>query len=131
MRLQPEENIELPVGFKKPEGNEVSVGFDAVALFPSIEKDLLVQVCREALLDIEIKFLKTNLLEVTRFLVLTMDEEEQKSCSSSGYLTWRREVYGKRTGKLGLTTANSLAPKVNGHMPCIKFTSEIGEDFPD
>ena len=42
-----------------------------------------------------------------------MDEGERKSCSFRSYLPWRRKVEGKRTGKLGLTTANSLAPKVN------------------
>ena len=101
------------LGVQEPEGNEVLVGFDAVALFPSIEKELAVQVCRDALLDTEIKFLDTNLLEATRFLALTMDEEEKKSCKFRSYLPWRRKVDGKRTGKLGLTTANSLAPKVN------------------
>ena len=42
-----------------------------------------------------------------------MDEGERKSCSFRSNLPWRRKVERKRTGKLGLTTANSLAPKVN------------------
>ena len=59
---------------QEPEGNEVLVGFDTVALLTSIEKDLAVQVCRDALLDTEINFLDTNLLEAMRFLALSMDE---------------------------------------------------------
>ena len=57
-------------------GSEVLVGFDAVALFPSIEKELAVKLCKEVLLETEVKFIDTNLLEATRFLVLTMDKEE-------------------------------------------------------
>merc|ERR1712236_122990 len=41
------------LGVQEPEGNEVLVGFDAIELFPSIEKELTVQVCRDALLDTE------------------------------------------------------------------------------
>ena len=51
--------------YQKPVGNEVLVGFDAVALFPSIEKNLAVEICREVLLETEIKFIDTNLLEAT------------------------------------------------------------------
>ena len=94
-------------------GSEVLVGFDAVALFPSIEKDLAVKLCKEVLLETEIKFIDTNLLEATRFLVLTMDKEELEMSPLKKYLPWRRKEEGKRTGKLGLTTANSLAPAVN------------------
>ena len=55
----------------------------------------------------------TNLLEATRFLVLTMDKEELERSPLKRYLPRRRKVEGKKTGKLGLTTANSLAPAVN------------------
>ena len=85
-----------------------------MALFPSIEKNLAVEICREVLLETEIKFIDTNLLEATRFLVLTMDKEELEKSPLKKYLPWRMKgEEGKRTGRLGLTTANSLAPAVN------------------
>merc|ERR1712030_95631 len=42
-----------------------------------------------------------------------MDNKELERSPLKRYLPWRRKVEGKRTGKLGLTTANSLAPAVN------------------
>ena len=64
-------------------------------------------------METEVKIMDTNLLEATRFLVLTMEKEELERSPLRGYLPKRRKVEGKKTGKLGLTTANSLAPGVN------------------
>ena len=64
-------------------------------------------------METEVKLMDTNLLEATRFLVLTMDKEELERSPLKRYLPRRRKVEGKKTGKLGLTTANSLAPGVN------------------
>ena len=99
--------------YQKPVGSEVITGFDVVGLFPSIEKDLAVRICKEVLMETEVKLMDTNLLEATRFLALTMDKKEVEKSPLRKYLPRRRKVEGKKTGKLGLTTANSLAPGVN------------------
>ena len=99
--------------YQKPVGSEVITGFDVVALFPSIEKDLAVKICKEVLMETEVKLMDTNLLEATRFLALTMSKKEIEKSPLKGFLPKRRKLAGKKTGKLGLTTANSLAPGVN------------------
>ena len=64
-------------------------------------------------METEVKLMDTNLLEATRFLALTMDKKEVEKSPLREYIPRRRKVEGKKTGKLGLTTANSLAPGVN------------------
>ena len=54
-----------------------------------------------------------NLLEATRFLVLTMTKAEVRKSGMTKILPKRRKVPGKRIGTLGLTTENSFSPIPN------------------
>ena len=89
------------------------MGMDAVALYPSIEKEIVTKLCREAAERTEVRIRNMNQLEATRFLMLTMNSKEIQDCGLTGVLPRRRMVPGKRTGKLGLTTENSFKPTPN------------------
>ena len=54
-----------------------------------------------------------NWLEATRFLMLTMDEDELRKSKLNRIMPRRRKKPGQRIEKLALTTANSLEPSTN------------------
>ena len=54
-----------------------------------------------------------NMLEATRFLVLTKTKVEIRKDGMAKLLSKRRRVPGKRVGKLGLTTENSFSSTPN------------------
>ena len=56
------------------EGTEGLIGMDAIALYPSIEKEGATRACREAAKEVDIKIINMNYLEATQFLALTMIE---------------------------------------------------------
>ena len=106
-------NVGVGVGFQKGPGSEVIVALDAVGLYPSISKTLAMEVCKKAARETEIEVQHMNLLEATRLLVLTWPEEKIKNSVINKYLPRRRKVEGKKTGKLGITTSNSMKATPN------------------
>ena len=95
-------------------GSEVLVGLDAVALYPSIGKDIATKCCLEAARESCIETKNINLTEATLFLMLTMDQESIEESGLKKTLPRRRKTKGGRDGKrLKLTTMNSLAPTTN------------------
>ena len=102
---QVEQDTEVQGG----EGTEVIVGLDAVGLYPSISKEVAMKICREVALESEVNIEHINLLEATRFLVLTWSKEKVEKCDIKEYLPVRRRSPGKKVGKLGLTTENSIS----------------------
>ena len=63
-----------------------------------------MQICREVAEETEVNIEHMNLLEATRFLVLTWPRDRVKNSDIKGYLPVRRQVEGKKIGTLGLTT---------------------------
>lgn len=100
--------------FQEEDGSEVIVGLDANALYPSISKFVAMESCRKAALTTDIEIRSMNYLEATRFLALCVEKEQVAAAGLRGLLPRRRPGKdGKKTRKLKLTTANSLAPEVN------------------
>ena len=89
------------------------IALDAIALYPSIQKEVAMALCKEAARETNIEMKNMNLLEATRMLVLTWSEEEVRKSWIKEYLPTRRKVPGKKLGKLGLTTKNSLKAAPN------------------
>ena len=100
-------------GFQEGIGSEVITGLDAVGLYPSIKKSLAMRICREVAEETKVDIEHMNLLEATRLLVLTWPKDRIESCDIREYLPVRRVEDGKKVGKLGLTTLNSLGAKPN------------------
>ena len=115
--------------FQKGVGSEVITGLDAVGLYPSIKKKLAMSICREVAEETEVKVDHMNLLEATRFLVLTWPKDRVKNSDIRGYLPVRRQIEGKKLGTLGLTTQNSLGATPNDQSqwtwPKVKVPSNI------
>ena len=100
--------------FQGKEGEEAVMALDAVGLYPSITKEVAAKACLEAARESEVRIDNMNLMEATRFLVLTMSEEKIEESGLRRILPKRRKRKdGKKTRKLGLTTANSLKPVTN------------------
>ena len=68
------------------DGNEVLVAFDAVALYPSIGKEVATSMCKQAALETEIEMKHMNQLEATRLLVLTWSSEKTASSNLRKFL---------------------------------------------
>ena len=54
-----------------------------------------------------------NYLEATRFLALTLEEDEKREGRIARFMPRRRIRPGKKNRRLGLTTKNSLNPQTN------------------
>ena len=65
--------------FQMGPGEEVVVGLDAVGLYPSIKKEVAMEICREAARETDISIKHMNMLEATRLLVLTWPKEKVES----------------------------------------------------
>ena len=89
------------------------IALNAVALFPSIRKDVAMALCKQAALETSINTQHINLLEATRLLVLKWPEVNIGESSIRRYLPVRRREPGGRVGKLGLTTKNSFHAVLN------------------
>ena len=70
-----------PHEFQEETGREVIVALDAVGLYPSISKEVATTFCREAVLDSEIEAKNMNYMEATRFLDLSLNEEQVEEIS--------------------------------------------------
>ena len=109
-----EETVEKKEVFQNGEGNEVLIGLDAVALYPSISPEVAKEACWQAALETEVKVQSMNYMDGTRFLALCMENDETEKAGLRGLLPRRRPGKdGKKTRRLKLTTENSLRPKVN------------------
>ena len=86
---------------------------DAVSLYPSINVDVAMKVCKMVAMETEIEIEHFNMLEATRFLMLVWTEEQARASGLDGYLPRRRVLPGRRVGKLGITTSNSLKAETN------------------
>ena len=95
------------------QGSEEIVALDAVALYPSISREVAMEMCKQAALETEIEIKNMNLLEATRLLVLMWSEEKIAKSSIQRFLPVRRREPGKKIGKLGLTTENSFSAVPN------------------
>ena len=83
------------------QGSEEIIALDAVSLYPSITREVAMEMCRQAALETEIEIKHMNLLEATRLLVLMWPREKTEKSSIKRYLPVRRVEPGKRVGKLG------------------------------
>ena len=114
-------------------GTEVIITLDAIALYPSIEKKVAMEICKQAAAETKVKVQHMNLLEATRFLMLMWTKEEVEGSSIKKYLPTRRVTPGKRTGKLGLTTSNSLSAAPNDQSqwvwPKVKITDKVRREI--
>ena len=115
--------------FQKGVGSEVITGLDAVGLYPSIKKGLAMRICREVAEETEVEIDHMNLLEATRFLVLTWPKDRVETSEIKRYLPVRKQVEGKKIGTLGLTTKNSLGATPNDQSqwtwPKVKVPTKI------
>ena len=101
-------------GFQGGIGSEVLVGLDAVSLYPSIEKKVAMEMCRNAAREVEIEVQNVNYMEATRFLALTMDDDEIRESRLGRIMPrMRKKASGRACRKLRLTTANSLEATTN------------------
>ena len=110
-------------------GSEVLVGLDAVALYPSIGKDIATKCCLEAARESCIETKNINLTEATLFLMLTMDQESIEESGLKKVLPRRRKKPGQKLGKLGFTTENSLRPETCGYGHKSKFQRRRRERY--
>ena len=94
-------------------GSEEIIALDAVSLYPSITREVAMEMCKQAALETEIDIKHMNLLEATRLLALMWTKEKIEKSSIRRYLPVRRREPGKKVGKLGLTTENSFSAVPN------------------
>ena len=100
--------------FQGDVGEEVMAGLDAVGLYPSIQQEIATAACLKAARETKLEIKNVNYLEATRFLVLTMDENQIQESGLRKVLPRRRKTKdGKKGRKLGLTATNSLQPTTN------------------
>ena len=109
-------------------GSEVVIALDAVALYPSIRKDVAMALCKQAALETSINIQHINLLEATRLLVLMWPEKKIRDSSIRKYLPVRRREPGKRVGKQGLTTENSFHAVPNNRNQWIWPETKVPKD---
>ena len=74
-----------------------------------------------------------NLMEATRLLVLTWPEERVKESSIREYLPVRRKEPGKKVGRLGITTKNSMGATPNNQSqwvwPSVRVPKEARKEI--
>ena len=70
------------------------MGLDAVGLYPSINHNLAMKMCRDAAEATDIRVKDMNLLEATRFIALTKTKAEVRKDGMAKLLSKRRKIPG-------------------------------------
>ena len=91
-----EQSSKWPNKYQTSVGNEVLLGADAVALYPSLDPVTCQQIEKEVVSRSQLKMRDINYLEATRYISLCLNSEEAKSHPLKHVLPIRRNKNGQR-----------------------------------
>ena len=111
-----EEDDDLDALYEDEERQEqeiVVVGSDIVSLFPSITAEQGGKLCREAMLETEIKFEGVNFIEIAIYIALNYSSHYKIPADVRDLIPQRKKARGQRPGVTG-SAAASESPTING-----------------